>query len=85
MFFMSFLLRNKFRSEECGVDMSTPVSPMAPPLLEQCLDYGKASKTFVHEGTGPGTGSEHADCVTDISHFFNILGFYSRLYFNYVP
>ena len=30
---MSFLLRNEYGPEESGVDMSTPVHPMAPPLL----------------------------------------------------
>ena len=29
---MSFLLRNEYRPEESGVDMSTPVHPVAPPL-----------------------------------------------------
>ena len=31
--FMSFLLGNRYRPEESGVDMSTPVHPVAPPLL----------------------------------------------------
>ena len=30
---MSFLPRNEYRPEESGVDMSTPVHPVAPPLL----------------------------------------------------
>ena len=29
---MSFLLRNEYRPEESGVDMSNPVHPVAPPL-----------------------------------------------------
>ena len=33
MLFISFLLRNKCRPEESGVDMSTLVHPVAPPLL----------------------------------------------------
>ena len=33
MSFISFLLRNKYRPEESGVGMSTPVHPMAPPLV----------------------------------------------------
>ena len=32
--FMSFLLRNEYRPEESGVDMSTPVHPVAPPLAQ---------------------------------------------------
>ena len=34
MIFISFLLWNKYRPEESGVDMdmSTPVHPVAPPL-----------------------------------------------------
>ena len=31
---MSFLLRNEYLPEESGVDISTPVHPVAPPLLE---------------------------------------------------
>ena len=31
--FMSFLLRNEYWPEENGVDMSTPVHPVAPPLV----------------------------------------------------
>ena len=31
--FMSFLLKNEYRLEESGVDMSTPVHPLAPPLV----------------------------------------------------
>ena len=31
--FMSFLLRNEYLLEENGVDMSTPVHPVAPPLV----------------------------------------------------
>ena len=30
---MSFLLRNEYGPEESGVDMSTPVHPVAPPLF----------------------------------------------------
>ena len=30
--FMSFLLGNEYRPEESGVDMSSPVNPVAPPL-----------------------------------------------------
>ena len=30
MIFMSFLLRNEYRPEESGVDMSTPVHPSPP-------------------------------------------------------
>ena len=30
--FMSFLLRNEYLLEESGVDMSTPVHPVVPPL-----------------------------------------------------
>ena len=29
---MSFLLGNEYRPEESGVDMSSPVNPVAPPL-----------------------------------------------------
>ena len=32
MYFMSFLLGNKYRPEESRVNMSTPVYPMALPL-----------------------------------------------------
>ena len=32
--FTSFLLRNEYRPQESGVDMSTPVHPVAPPLLK---------------------------------------------------
>ena len=34
MIFMSFLLRNEYRPQESGVDMSTPVHPVAPPLAK---------------------------------------------------
>ena len=33
MFFISFSLRNNYQPEESGVDMSSPVHPVAPPLL----------------------------------------------------
>ena len=32
--FMSFLLRNEYLLEESGVDMSTPVHPVVPPLAD---------------------------------------------------
>ena len=35
MFLTSFLLRNEYRPEESGVDMSTPVHPVAPPLTSK--------------------------------------------------
>ena len=34
--FMLFLLMNEYRPEESGVDMSTPVHPVAPPLDTYC-------------------------------------------------
>ena len=33
--FMSFFLRNEYLLEESGVDMSTPVHPVAPPLHDR--------------------------------------------------
>ena len=43
---MSFLLGNGYRLEESGVDMSTPVHPVAPPLVKMIfldLSYEKSS------------------------------------------
>ena len=38
MFFISFLLRNKYRPEESAVDMSTPVHPVVPPLISTIIN-----------------------------------------------
>ena len=38
--FMSFLLGNGYLPEESGVDMSTPVHPLAPPLRLRQSNHG---------------------------------------------
>ena len=43
--FMSFSLRNEYRPEESGVDMSTPVHPVAPPLFP-CAFFQIVDTTF---------------------------------------
>ena len=45
MFFTSFLLRNIYQPEESGVDMSTPVHPMAPPF--NCYLTYQIKKYFI--------------------------------------
>ena len=37
---MSFLLRNEYLPEESGVDISTPVHPVAPPLMPAHFENG---------------------------------------------
>ena len=57
MFLISSFLRNKYLPEKSGVDMSTPVHPMAPPLeplqsndqaFGNSLQYSFENVTFIN-------------------------------------
>ena len=45
--FMSFLLGNGYLPEESGVDMSTPVHPVAPPLFVTVIWLFRARGKFL--------------------------------------
>ena len=45
-FFMLFLLRNEYRSDESGVGMSTPVHPAALPLHPVKTTFQSESKSL---------------------------------------
>ena len=64
---MSLLLRNECRPEENGMDMPTPVHPMAPPLPRSPSFFGPQLTTgyhflnFLMRGVGKGNFFEIED------------------------